>query len=46
MMIDTQSSNSLINEIINFDLQLTASVLVEECKLLWEDGRTGEITGN
>ena len=30
MMIDTKTSNSLINEMINSDLQLTTSVLVEE----------------
>ena len=28
MMIDTKTSNSLVNEMINSDLQLTASVLV------------------
>ena len=37
MMIDTKTSNNLVNEMINSDLQLTASVLVEECKLQWED---------
>ena len=36
-MIDTKTSNNLVNEMINSDLQLTASVLVEECKLQWED---------
>jgi len=43
IMIDTKTSNSLVNEMINSDLQLTASVLVEECKLQWENKK---ITGN
>ena len=35
LMINSKTPTDLVNEMINSDLQLTASVLVEECKLQW-----------
>ena len=36
MMINSRTPNELVNDMINSNLQVTASVLVQECRLQWD----------